>query len=101
MDVAQLASTSLAPIQGSQLLDTPSSPSPTSPPAPVKIAEHSKYCAVCTTLGKICPEEFAMSSDWDEEEDQGKGKEKDQKQLKTSPHILTIMAKTLQPPTNV
>ena len=38
-----------------------STPSPTSPTAPTKITEHSKYCAICTPLGKICPEEFAMS----------------------------------------
>ena len=67
-DVAWHASTSPTPVQRSQLMDTPSTPSPTSPAAPAKITEHSKYSAICTPLGKICPE-FAMSSDWDEEED--------------------------------
>ena len=42
-DVAQGTSASLAPIQGSQLMDTPSMPSPTSSAAPAKITEHSKY----------------------------------------------------------
>ena len=73
-DVAQSTSTSLVPIQGSRLMDTPSTPLPTSP---AKIKEHSKCCAICTLLGKICPEEFPMSSDGDEEDDQAK--DKDQK----------------------
>ena len=68
-DVAQSVSTSLVSIQGSKLMDTPSTASPTSPAAPAKITEHSKHCAICTTLGKIYPEEFPMSSDWNEEDD--------------------------------
>ena len=41
-DAAQSTSTSLAPIQGSQLMDTPPMPLPTSPAAPAKITEQSK-----------------------------------------------------------
>ena len=93
----QSISTSLAPIQGSQLMEALSSPSPTSHAAPAKITEHSKYSGICTRLGKICPEGFAMSSDWDED-DQAKDKEKDQKQPQTSPSFVTMMTKTLQPP---
>ena len=62
-DAAQSVSTSLTSIQGSQKIDTPSVPSPTSPAAHAKITEHSKYCVICTLLGKICLEEFAMSPD--------------------------------------
>ena len=92
-DAVQNTSTSLAPIQGSQLIDTPSTPSPTSPAGPAKITEHSKYCAICTQLGKVCPEDFAMLSDWDEEDDQAKDKDKDQKQPKTNPSFSTTMTK--------
>ena len=50
-------------------MDTVSMLSPTSPAAPVKITEHSKYCAICAPLGKLCQEEFVMLSDWDEDEE--------------------------------
>ena len=82
-DATQCASTNLDLIQGSQLKGTPSIPSPTSPAAHTKITELSKYCSICIPLGKICSEEFAMSSDWKEEDNQAK--DKDQKQLKTHP----------------
>ena len=77
-DAAQSLSTSLAPIQGSQLMDTSATPSPTSPAIlTAKITEHSKYCVICTPLGQICLEGFAMSSDWDDdEEDQTKDNKK-------------------------
>ena len=52
------ASTYLAPIQGSKLINTLSTPSPPSTAAYAKITEHSKYCAICTPLGKYCPEKF-------------------------------------------
>ena len=64
--------TSLAPIQTSQLMDTPSTLSPTSPNPPIKSSEHSNYCAICTPLGKICLKEFPMSSDWDYDEEEEK-----------------------------
>ena len=95
-DVAQHVSTSLAPIQGSQLMDTTCTPSHTSPAAPAKITKNSQYCVISTLLGKICPEEFSMSSDWDEEDDQAKAK--DQKQPQTNPSSFTTMTWTLQPP---
>ena len=69
--------------------------SPTSPGAPIKITEHSRYCALCTPLGKHAPKEFPISSDWDEDEegeDQVKGEDKDkgndQKTPKTNPWFL-------------
>ena len=86
------------PIQGRQVMDTPSTPSPPSLAAPIKITKHSKYCTICTPLGRICPKEFAMSSDWNEDDDQAKDKEKDQKQLQTSPKFFETLTKTLQPP---
>ena len=63
IDVACSASTNLAPVKGSQLMNTPSTPLSTSSAAPAKITEHSKYCATCTPLGKDCPEKFTMSTD--------------------------------------
>ena len=97
-DAVQSMSTSLPPIQGSQLMDTSSMSSPTSPEAPAKITEHSNYCAICTSLGKICPEGFAMSSDWDEEENQAKVKDNDQKQSQTNHSFSTAMTITLKAP---
>ena len=61
--------TSLAPIEQSQLMDTLPRPSSTSPVVPAKLTGHSKYCPICMPLGKICLEEFAMSSDWDDDDD--------------------------------
>ena len=68
------ATTSLVPTQASQLVDTPSTLSPTSPVPPN--TENSKYCAICTPLGKICPSEFPMSLDWDDDEEEGKDQKK-------------------------
>ena len=62
------ATTSLAPIQTSQLMDTPSTLSPTSPKSPTKFTEHLRYCTICIPVGKICPKEFPLSSDWDNDE---------------------------------
>ena len=45
-------STSQAPMQGSQLMNTPSTPLHPSPTASTKVAEDSEYCAICTPLGK-------------------------------------------------
>ena len=97
--------TSLASIQGSQLMDMPSMPSPTSTKAPIKFTEHSRYCAICTSLGKTSPTEFVMASDWDgdkEEEDQVKGEDKDkandQKVPQTNPRFFAVMTTTLKPP---
>ena len=55
----------------------------------------------CTPLGKICPEQFAIPSYWDEdEEDQAKDKDKynDQKQSQTYPSFSSVMTLTLKPP---
>ena len=82
-------------------MDTSSIPSPTSPVVPAKITEHSKYCAICTPLGKICLEEFAISSDLDEdEEEQAKDKDKDnnQDQSQASPIFSTVITITLKSP---
>ena len=81
-------------------MDTPSMSSPTSPAASEKVIENSEYCVICIPLGKICPEEFAMSSDWGNEEgDQTKDKDKDnnQNQSQINPSFSTVMV-TLKPP---
>ena len=57
-------------------------------------SEHTKYCAICTPLGKMCPNEYSMSLDWDEdlEEDKRKNQEiKDQKSNGDSPNQLQIL----------
>ena len=89
--------TSLAPIQGSYLMDTSSMASPISPVAHAIITEHSKYCVICTPLGKICLEEFAMSLDWDNDEDQAKNNNKDNNQnhSQNQPSFSTVMTITL------
>ena len=87
------------PIQRSQLMDTPSMSSPTSPAVPPKITDHSNYCAICTPHGKICQK--SLQSHWDEdEEDQAKDKDNDndQKQSQTNPSFSTAMTRTLKTP---
>ena len=96
IDVADSTSMSLAPVQGSQLMNTPSTPLPLSPTNSTKVTEDSDYCAVCTPLGKDCPGKLGLSSDWDEEDDQAK--DKDQKQPETSPNIFIMPTQTLKPP---
>ena len=64
----------------SQPMEAPVAQSPTSPIPPN--TEHIKYCVICIPLGKICPNEYPMSSDWDEnlEEEERKNQEiEDQK----------------------
>ena len=60
--------TSLAPIQTSQPMDTPSTLFPTSLKPPIKLTKHCKYCAKCTPHGKTYPKESPTSSDWDDDE---------------------------------
>ena len=82
-------------------MDISSIPSSTSPVVPPKITGHFKYFAICTPLGKICLEEFAMSLDWDDdEEDQAKNNNKNsnQNQSQISPGFSTVMTTTLMPP---
>ena len=43
-------------------VEAPTNQSPTSP-----ISPDTKYCAICISLGKVCPYEYHMSSDWDED----------------------------------
>ena len=45
-----------------QLAEAPATQSPSSPLSP-----DTKYCIICTILGKICPNEYPMSSDWDKD----------------------------------
>ena len=69
--------TRLAPTQTSQPMDTPPTRSPTSHIPPVKFTKHTKYCAICISLGKICLKEFPMSLDWDgDKEEEGKDQNK-------------------------
>ena len=75
-------------MEGSQLMNTPSTSLPPSPTASTKVTEGSEYCAICTPLGKDCPGKLGLSSDWDEEDDHDK--DKDQKQPEAN-HDLFIM----------
>ena len=70
---AEGITTSLAPTQMNQAMDTPSAISHSSPRPPMKLTEHSKYSAICTSLGKIYPTELPMSLDWDGDEEEEKG----------------------------
>ena len=59
-----------------QPVEKPAAQSPTSSFSP-----DTKYCAICTSLGKICPNEFPVSLDWNEglraedRKDQDKGED--------------------------
>ena len=83
-----------------QPMNTPVAQSPTSP-VPL---EHTKYGAICTQLGKVCPNEFPMSSDCnedDEEElkDQNKGKDQNSSEGKTpQTRFSSVTTFTPQPP---
>ena len=48
---------------------------------------------ICTPLGKACPKEFPMSSDWDDdkEEDQVKGENNDKDNEKKTPQTNQIL----------
>ena len=59
------ATTSQAPTP-IQPMETPAAQSPTSPIPP----EHTRYYATCTPLGKICPNNFPISLDWEEDDDE-------------------------------
>ena len=95
--MAHRALTNLAPVQESQLVDdTPSWPSLPSPTTSTKAAEESRYCAICTPLGKDCPGKLVLPSDWDEEDDNNK--KKDQEQPEAGPDLLIEPTQTLQAP---
>ena len=59
-----------APTQTADASANQSSNSPLSP--------KTKYCVICTTLGKLCPNEFPGSWDWhkDSEEEEGNDQDK-------------------------
>ena len=64
---------------------------------------HNVQVHTSTPLGKTCPKEFPMSSDWDddkEEEDQVKGENKDseKKTPQTIQRFFAATTLTLQPP---
>ena len=88
-------STSLASMQGSQLMNTLSTSSSASPTASTKVTEYPDYCAVCTPLGKYCPGKLGLYSDWDEEGDQAK--DKNQNQPEASLAICIISTQTMKP----
>ena len=83
-------------------MDTPSTLSPTSPEAPIKFTEQSRYCTICPSLGKTYPKEFTVSLDKDddeEEEDQVKDENKDkgseQRTSQTNPRFFAMITLTL------
>ena len=85
-DAACSMSPSLAPMQGNQLMNTPSTPLPPLSTASTKVAEDSEYCAICTPLGKDHLGKLGLSSDWDEEDDQAR--DNDQTQPEASSDLL-------------
>ena len=92
--------TSEAPVP-SQPMKTTAAQSSTSPVTP----EHTKYCAICTPLGKIYPNKFPMSSGWDkdnekERKDQNEGENHRDSKGKTpqsSPRFISTTTFTPQP----
>ena len=88
-------STSLAQMQGSQLINTPSTSPTPSPTAFAKVADDPDYCAICKLLGKDCPGKIGLSFYWDEEDD--RAKVRDQKQPEASPNLFIRPTQTLKP----
>ena len=76
IDVVHSTSTSLAPMQGSQLMNTSSTPLPPSLTTFTKVAEDSEHFVICTALGIDCPGKLGLSNDWNEEDDHAKDKDK-------------------------
>ena len=69
----------------SQPIEAPAAQCPTSP-----IPPDTKYCAICTPMGKICPNEFPVSLDWDEDlkEEERKDNDKEEDVTLTGTKIL-------------
>ena len=70
------------------------------------LSPDTKYCAICSPLGKICPNKYPMSLDWDEDlkeqerknqeiEDQ---KDNDRKPPKQAPNLHQLIPLLLSPP---
>ena len=57
----EAAASSQAPAP-TQQADVPANQSPNSPLSP-----DTKYCTICTPLGKLCPYEYPILSDWDKD----------------------------------
>ena len=65
---------------------TPTPTQPAEAPATqspiVPLSPDTKYCAVCTPLGKLCPNEYPITLDWKEdlgkEEEEGKDHDKEE-----------------------
>ena len=93
IDAACSLSTNLAPVEGSQLMNTPSTPSSPSPSASTKVREDSEYCAICRPLRKDCPGKIGLSSDWDEDDH---AKDEDQKQPEASPNLFIMPTQILK-----
>ena len=97
IDVVCSTSSSLAPVQGSQLINNnPSPPSPPSPTVSTKATSDSRYCAICTPLGNECAGRLAVSSDWDKGDDNTRKKKMEQWEV--SPDFAIIPPQALQPP---
>ena len=56
----------------SQPADAPADESSNSP-----LSLDTKYCALCTPLGKLCPNEFPVSQDWEEDSKEEEGNDQD------------------------
>ena len=67
----EAAASSPAPTP-TQPADAPADQSSNSPLSP-KI----KYCAVCSLLGRLCPNEFPVTQDWEKDSKEEEGNDQD------------------------
>ena len=67
----EAAASSEAPAP-TQPADAPANQSPNPPLSP-----NAKYCAICTTLGKLHPNEFSVSQEWEEDSEEEKVNDQD------------------------
>ena len=75
-----LASQASAPRQS---IEAPAAQSPTAP-----ISPDTKYCATCTPVGRNCPNEFPVSSDWDDNLGEEERKDQDKRGGNEFPEFL-------------
>ena len=43
-----------------------------SPAAQSSYIQSPKYCAICSPLGKLCPNEYPITADWPDDSEEGK-----------------------------
>ena len=62
----------------------------------MKDVEDSRYCAICTPLGKDCLSKLEMSCDWNEED--ANTKKENQEQPEANPSLFIMPIQALKPP---